>query len=69
MTNIRTLRTAAGLTQAQLASRAGITRRTLWKWEKMEREDKRHEFLVIISMLADALNCDMADILKDELEP
>ncbi len=60
--NIKRLREEAGLTQQQLADRAGITMNYLAKIESQKMQ--RGFTIVILGRIADALNIDVRELLK-----
>lgn len=57
---IATLRTQAGLSQDQLAERAGIDRRSVQRYEAAAREPRYGDLL----LLADALNIPVRDLVE-----
>lgn len=57
---IKKLRAKAGLTQSQLASKAGLSLRTLQQWECGQRRPVSPEFL----RLAKALDASLEDFAK-----
>lgn len=65
MTPLKSLRTAAGLTQAQLAIKAGISKRTLEQYEN-GRNDTANAQAHIIIKLADALNVHPRELINDK---
>ena len=54
-------RQALGLTQAQLAEKAGVIRQTLDKWE----HGVRNPGVPSLKKLAAALGCSVADLIKE----
>lgn len=64
MTNLTTMRKQAGMTQERLAALSGLCLFTIKQWERREREGRQHDFLVNLSMLADALECKPTDLLE-----
>lgn len=60
--NIKKLREEAGLTQQQLADKAGITMNYLAKIESQKMQ--RGFTIVILGRIADALNIDIRELLK-----
>ena len=57
--NVKRLRQAAGMTQAELASRLGITSPSVTKWEKgMSNPDLPHVF-----RLAEIFDCPVDEII------
>ena len=64
MTNIKRLREAAGLSQSQLADRAGISKRTLQEYEQ-GRKNVNGMALETAVKLADALGCNAKDLLDE----
>lgn len=57
---VRELRKAAGLSQGDLAKRAGLTRKTIWNVEA----DPSHAANVrTLTKLAEALGVDLSDLL------
>lgn len=60
--NIKRLREQAGLTQQQLADKAGITMNYLAKIESQKMQ--RGFTIVILGRIADALNIDIRELLK-----
>lgn len=67
--NIKKHREAAGLTQQQLADKAGITMNYLAKIESKKMQ--RGCTIVIVGRIADALNVDIRDLFSpiDEKDP
>lgn len=61
-TKLKEVRQAAGLSQRQLAEKAGISVRTLQHWETGERDLKKAAVMTVLA-LAEALGCDINDIL------
>ena len=62
--SLRTFRTKAGLTQAELADRAGISKRTLQEYEQ-GRKNVNGMALETAVKLADALGCNAKDLLDE----
>lgn len=60
--NIKKLREETGLTQQQLADKAGITMNYLAKIESQKMQ--RGFTIVILGRIADALNIDIRELLK-----
>ena len=60
--NIKRLREETGLTQQQLADKAGITMNYLAKIESQKMQ--RGFTIVILGRIADALNIDIRELLK-----
>lgn len=54
-------RQALGLTQAQLAEKAGVIQQTIDKWERGERNPG----VPSLKKLAAALGCSVADLIKE----
>lgn len=63
MTNLKRIRTAAGLSQSQLAEAAAISLRTLQHYEQGARDINKAQGLTLLS-LARALNVSIEDILE-----
>lgn len=61
-TRIQEVRQAAGLSQRQLAEKAGISIRTLQHYEIGDKDLKKAAVMTVIA-LAEALSCDINDIL------
>jgi len=57
---IAALRQAAGLSQDQLARRAGVDRRSIQRYEAAERDPRFADLLLI----ADALDTPLADLVQ-----
>ncbi|MFD5814431.1 helix-turn-helix domain-containing protein [Streptomyces sp. NPDC127038] len=57
---IATLRATAGLSQDQLAERAGLDRRSIQRYEAAEREPQYGDLLLI----SDALDIPLADLVR-----
>ena len=59
MSNIKSLRLQAGMTQEELAAKIGVTQGAVWQWENsdvMPRTDK-------LLSLATVLHCTVDDLL------
>lgn len=65
MTNLQRLRLAAGLSQAQLADKAGISVRTVQGYE-CERRDINKAYLQIGCKLAEVLSVRPEDLLEND---
>ena len=63
MTNLKKIRTAAGLSQSQLADSAGMSIRTLQHYEQGARDINKAQGLILLS-LARALNVTIEEILE-----
>lgn len=61
-TNLQKVRQAAGLSQSQLAQRAGVSLRTLQHYE-IGSKDIRKAAVETVLALAEALNCDLKEII------
>lgn len=61
-TNLQKVRKAAGLSQSQLAQRAGVSLRTLQHYE-IGSKDIRKAAVETVLALAEALNCDLKEII------
>lgn len=59
--NIKRIRTARGITQAQLADRVGVSEKTVSSWE-VNRTEPSYAYMVSI---AKVLNCQKSDLLGD----
>lgn len=64
-TKIQKVRQAAGLSQSQLAEKAGISVRTLQSWERGARDIRKASVETVLA-LAYALDCRMEDLLDLE---
>lgn len=64
MTNIKRLRESSGLSQSQLAEKAGISKRTLQEYEQ-GRKSANGMALETAIRLADALGCDTKELLDE----
>lgn len=62
--NIRDFRKAAGLTQADLAGRIGVSRPAISSWETNRTEPSMQD----VERMAAALNCKKSDLLGDYQE-
>lgn len=62
MTNLQKKRKEAGLSQSQLAKKAGISLRTLQHYEG-ESNDIRKAAVETVLALAEALDCDLKEII------
>lgn len=65
MTNLKRIRTAAGLSQSQLAESAGISLRTLQHYEQGSREINKAQGILLYK-IAHSLNVCIEDILEIE---
>lgn len=63
MTNLKRIRTAAGLSQSQLAELTGISLRSLQHYEQGSRDINKVQGLTLLT-LARALNVTIEDILE-----
>lgn len=63
MTNLKRIRTDAGLSQSQLATAAGMSLRTLQHYEQGARDINKAQGITLLS-LARALNVSIEDILE-----
>lgn len=63
MTNLKTHRTAKGLSQSQLAEHAGISVRVLQAYEQGERDINKAQAGTLLR-IARALNCTIEDLLE-----
>lgn len=59
---LRALRKAKGLTQTELAEKAGVNRKTLWVLEK----GNGGVTLYVYSQLLDALGCELRIVPKED---
>jgi len=66
MTNLRRIRTDKGITTTELASKSGVSYRTLLHYETGERNIDGAKLDTLIS-IAMALNVDIRDILESNL--
>ena len=62
---LKTLRKKAGLTQQQLANKAGVNIQTLRKYEQGTKNINNARLKTILK-LAITLNCNISDILTDD---
>lgn len=68
-TQVRALRVEAGLTQAELAARAGVTVETVARLERVVRgrsSANSNPSLETLARLSDALNVEVSDLLAPE---
>lgn len=65
MSNLKKVRESAGLSQAQLAEKSGISKRSLQGYEIGHRNIDGANLETIVT-LAEALECNIADILENE---
>lgn len=63
---LRILRTNRGLTQADVANKVGVSRRTYVSYEQQGKHPRKRE---MYSKLADALGCDVNDLLVEDTAP
>lgn len=61
-TKLQKARQAAGLSQSQLAEKAGVPIRTLQHWENGDRDIRKAAVMTVIE-LAKALGCDINDLI------
>lgn len=61
---LQAMRKAAGLSQSQLAEKAGVSVRLLQKYERGGRDLNGAKFTTILK-LCNALKCSLGDILSD----
>ena len=61
-TNLQKARQAAGLTQAELAKRSGISLRTIQHYEIADKDIRKAAVETVIA-LADAIGCDLNEII------
>ena len=61
-TKLQAARQAAGLSQSQLADKAGISVRTLQHYEIGDKDIRKAAVVTVIA-LAKALDCDITDII------
>lgn len=62
-TRLKTLRSAAGLTQAALASSSGVSLRSIQQYEQ-RKKDINHAQALSVHRLAQALSCHVEDLLE-----
>lgn len=67
MANLQKLRIDSGLSQSQLANKAGLSVRTLQVYEQGQREVS-HARIDVILKLCIALGCEMDDLLCPEFK-
>lgn len=65
MSNLKKMRESAGLSQAQLAEKSGVNKRTLQVYEQGYRNIDGASLETLVSIAA-ALDCKLADILENE---
>lgn len=65
MSNLKKVRESAGLSQAQLAEKSGVSKRTLQGYEIGLRNIDGANLETIVT-LAEALECSISDILENE---
>jgi transcriptional regulator with XRE-family HTH domain len=63
MSNLKSLRGAANLTQAALSQKSGISRRTIEKYEQNQNDLKNARAHIVIS-LADALGVEPKKLIE-----
>lgn len=70
MTRLQELRTAAGLSQSQLAEKAGMSVRALQAYESKNKQSGGREFdsarLKTILKVCVALGCSLSDVIEDD---
>ncbi len=62
-TRLKTLRTAAGLTQSELADTSGVSLRSIQQYEQ-RKKDINHAQAISLFRLAQALSCHIEDLLE-----
>lgn len=65
MTKLQNLRKQAGLTQRELASRSGVSLRTVQKYE-IEDLDIDKATVVVVYRMALVLGCSVEDLISDD---
>ena len=65
MSNLKKVRESAGLSQAQLAEKSGVSKRTLQGYEIGLRNIDGANLETIVT-LAESLECSISDILENE---
>ena len=65
MSNLKKVRESAGLSQAQLAEKSGVSKRTLQGYEIGLRNIDGANLETIVT-LAEVLECSISDILENE---
>lgn len=64
-TNLQRLRKAAGMTQAKLAERSGVTLRSIQLYEQRQKDINKAQALTL-SQLARALGCQIGDLFEPQ---
>lgn len=64
MEALKTLREAKGLTQAELAQKANLSKNTIWNYENGHRSPK----IIDLKTIAQALDCNVNELLIPEEE-
>lgn len=65
MNNLKRIREAAGLSQAQLATAAGVPKRTIESYEQGERDIRKGQ-AAVVTAIAEALKVDITELWKGE---
>lgn len=65
MNRLKNMRESKGLSQAQLAKKAGISLQRLQHYEQGFRDINKAEVMVVLR-IADTLGCDIREILNKE---
>ena len=60
---IKAVRIARGLSQADLAEKSGVSKRTIQAYEQRDKDINKAS-VEIVSKLASALNCSIDDLLE-----
>lgn len=62
---LQDVRNAAGLSQSQLAKKAGVSFKTIQAYEQGHSDINKAKLITLVN-LATALDCKLAEILEDE---
>ena len=65
MNALKAMRESRGLSQSQLAEKSGVDVRMIQHYEQ-EQKNINHAMVTTVIKLAEALDCDIKDILNEE---